>query len=281
MKKLVFASILALSNIAFAEGDPTEFLYQAVNGQKFIQGNLSYLSGSVDGIGGGEIDLKDLDLSGSYEQGLSDYLAVYGSIGFGQGEIDNTDINGLNPINLGAKYRIKAGIGQVYVQGNLGLGLLEKADENRTDGSINLTTRVGYIMTYSTAMAGLVLDLGLFSTDGENDNSGTDIEKTNGIALTGFYEMVVKEDVILGYSATYADKVGFGGPFTRGPLGGVVGIDGLETSMIDLGVYTRVPMSEKMQILGKVNYTMLMENEDAGVDGGNNLGVSAGIRYML
>lgn len=285
MKKLIVASILAVSNFAFAEGDPTEFLYQAISGQKYIQGNLNYLTSTQDGDPSGELKISDLNITGAYEQGLSDELAVYGSLGYGQGEIegpgDTADFNGLNPINLGAKYRMKLGMGQIYVQGNLGLGVLEKADENRTDGSINLSTRLGYIMTYDTAMAGLVLDLGLFSTDGEVDASGDDISKNSGLALSAFYEMVVNEEMILGYSATYASGVGFIGVNNNSPYGGVFSNDISEASLFDVAVYTRVPVSEKLQILGKVNYGFMIDQEADFLDGGSNIGVGAGIRYML
>ncbi len=284
--KAVIASLLFTGSFAFAEGDPTEFLYQAIEGQSFIQGNLGYLTSQQDQDGGNrELDYTDLELSALYELGLSDKIAVYGSIGFGQGELEivnivptTVDRNGLNPINLGVKYRMKAGPGQFYAQGNLGLGVLAEQDENRTDGSITLATRLGYLMTYDTAMAGLVLDIGLFSTDGKVKD-GSDFEKNGAFAISAFYEMVMSE-MIVGYAATYSIDAGLAGVSNGGPFGGMFVPDNFETSILDLKVYTRVPMSEKLQLLGGINYGLFMDQPE-DFDGGSNIGVNVGVRYMM
>lgn len=285
MKKILLATavMLAGSFVSAQDADPTEFLYQAKGGESFIQGNLNYLSHTTEQKVGADNDFTDLDISASYEMGLSEMMSVYGSIGFGQGELDNgvntTDFNGLNPINLGVKYRMQMGSGQLYVQGNLGLGVLAEADENRTDGSINLAARLGYIMTYETAMAGLVADLGVFSTDG-SVKDGADFNKNSAFALSAFYEMKMSE-MVVGYAATYSLDAGPAGVSNNSPFGGVFVQDDQGASILDLKVYTRIPMSEKLQLLGAINYGLILDQESDALDGGSNLGVNLGVRYFM
>lgn len=289
MKYILLTTLILSFNSAFADADggPTEYLFQAKGGQSFIQGNLNYLSHQQDAAssGGPDIEVTDLDLTAKYEMGLSDMMSVYGSVGYGDAEFEvgtaaSGDLSGLNPINLGMKYRMSAGPGQFYAQGNLGLGALEKKDDNRMDGSINLSTRLGYIMSYASAASGLVLDFGLFTTDGEDDSSGSDIKHKNGLALTAFYEML-SADMVYGLAGSYGINTFPTGPSTSG-LSGLFPEESSEVSVFDLKVYTRIPMSEQMHLLGSVNYGMILDQDDtAGFDGGSNLGVNIGLRYLM
>lgn len=286
MKHILIATISMVfaTSYANAEGDPTEFLYQAKGGQSFIQGNINYLSSKQDGVTAApDTEITDLDFSGKYELGLSDMMSIYAGVGFAQGELDTgvftRDMNGLNPINLGVKHRMAMGHGQLYVQGNLGLGLIEKQDDNnRTDGSINLAARLGYIMNYESASSGLVLDLGLFSTDGE-PKAGDKFKKKGGFAVSAFYEMLMT-DMIIGYAATYSLKASPLGISGSG-LSSMFTTEEAETSILDFKVYTRIPMNEQLQLLGGLNYGLILDQSDDTLDGGSNLGVNVGVRYLM
>lgn len=285
MKKIIFLSILLSTFSAFADGDPTEFLYQAKSGETYLQGNFSNLTNTQDFEAGGEAEFKDMDLSVIYETGLSDSTSFYGSIGYGQGEtqgtITPTEFNGLNPINLGLKYRRAAGVGQFYAQGNLEVGSLQKFDENRTDGSFNVSARLAYIMSYVSSSAGFVFDLGLMSTDGKDKANSDEIPKSKGFALSAFYEMLFSETVI-GSSLTYSADSGVAGLSNNSPMGGLFTFkDASEASILDLKIYTRIPAGEKIHLLGGINYGMILDQVDTQFDGGNNFGINLGVRYKM
>jgi hypothetical protein len=288
MKHILLLTTLffALSSAHAESGsDPSEFLFQAKGGQSFIQGNINYLSHNSDPAtsGGPKLEVTDKDLTARYEMGLSDMMSVYGSVGFGQADVKvgpfSGDLNGINPVNLGMKYRMAAGPGQFYAQGNLGLGLFEKNNDTRMDGSMNLSARLGYLMSYESASSGLVLDLGLFSTDGEDESTGNDIKHKKGLALTAFYEML-SADMVYGLAVTYGVNMFPTSPSTSG-LSGLFPEDESEASLLDLKIYTRVPMSEHMHLLGSVNYSTILDQTDPGFDGGDNLGVNIGLRYLM
>src|SRR5690606_36057437 len=139
---LYFSSTTAV----WAQDVRSEFLFQADAGQSFIQGNIQHFKITQKEISGPEIDMKDLGFFFAYEHGMSEMMSLYGNIGYGKTDIADgvMELNGLNPINLGAKFRLMMGSGEVYIRTNLGVGLLENSDCggsgfscNRTDGSLN------------------------------------------------------------------------------------------------------------------------------------------------
>lgn len=286
-KMLMLLATLYSAHFAFAGDDPTEFLYQAKGGTSFVQGNLNYLMHDEDLDPTGSIEITDMDITAKYEMGFSDMLAVYGSLGFGQATFKLTglpedDMNGLDPINLGVKYRMAMGPGQIYVQGNLGLGLLEKdKGDNRMDGSMNLAARLGYIMSYDTASSGLVVDFGLFSTDGKDDATDNEFEKEGSFAISAFYEMMMT-DMVFGLAGTYSIDGGFGGIGGTSLYGLFTGKNADDNySIFTLKAYTRIPMAEGLQLLGSLGYGFLTDIEHPGDDSGSNIDVNVGIRYLM
>lgn len=285
---LVAAAMVFAGSFANAADTNGEYFFQPKGGEKIVQGNFNYLMHSQDAkVGNGTSDFNDMDINATFEMGLSDMLAVYGNIGYGTGTAETTgnpdsDFDGIDPINLGVKYRMDMGPGEVFVRGNLGLGLLEDSKgDNRQDGSINLALRLGYQMNLDTALAGFSLDYGVFSTDGTVDATNADIEKKGYMALSAFYEMMMSDMVfggVLTYSLDGAPAFGGNSPFS-GQFGGKNG--GLETSIVNVKAYTRIPMSEKMFLLGGLGYGHIIDQESANFDGGSNINVDLGFRMML
>ena len=253
-------------------------------------------------IDSSDISFTDMNFQFFYEMGLSDMLALYASLGYGMGEgeasrgLFNEEIkaSGLNPIDLGLKYRLPLGMGQVHVQGNLSLGFLEKNNgENRVSGSQALAFRLAYTMDYGSAMSGIVFDMGAYAGDkelDEDDDSSSDdevdsIKRKAGMALSVFYESMVANGV-LGGALSYSMGMGVLGAQNKSHLGGVFRNEGTNISVLDIRFYTRMPISEGLAFIGNLNYSMLLGSEKdfdsaAEVKDFSHIGLGLGVRYMF
>lgn len=288
----ILASLLFLFGPAFvyAQDTRSEFFYQAGADEAFIQGNLEYLYHKTQ-TNGPSFNIKDTGINLAFEQGLNSLFSIYGNMGFGVGKlsgITEADFTGIDPINLGAKARMIIGPGEFYGKANLGFGALSdldcdsSGDCNRTDGSIDLALRLGYLLSQDTFSFGFAIDIGLFATDGRNKLLDVDIEKEGGVALTAFYERLIT-DKILGAALSYTMS-GMSGSAKFDPfIWGLFNADGSgdDANFLGLKLYTRAPLNEGLAILGSINYDFALSHNDNGVDSGHNFGVNVGARLML
>ncbi|MCO5113835.1 MAG: hypothetical protein M9899_06645 [Bdellovibrionaceae bacterium] len=269
---------------AQANETKSEFFYQAGADESFIQGSIRHHAVELESITGESVSIKDLNIKLAYEIGLSDSLAAYGNIGYG--DLDFAGIltaKGLDPFNFGVKYQMQAGVGQFFARANLGVGLLGKLDCdnecNRTDGSINLALRAGYLWTLENAFVGLALDYGLFSTDGKLKGSNDDINKKGSAIISAFYERIVA-DMIFGGQISYSHS-GIGGTNSDTPLAGFFYGDDVNgsTDFLGLTFYTRVPMATGFSLLGSIAYERILDTDGVGIDSGYVFGLNIGGRY--
>ena len=313
IRLLILITIFLASSFARAEHGSSEFLYQAGEGESYFQGSFDYLMHErseetlisprppAESIKISDTSsFTDMNFQFFYEMGLSDMLALYASLGYGmgEGEVDakgspliKTEANGLNSIDLGLKYRLSLGMGQVHVQGNLSLGFLEKNNgENRVSGSQALTFRLAYTMDYGSAMSGIMFDIGAYAGDKEfddDDGKAVDpIKRKAGMALSAFYESMVAKGV-LGGALSYSMGMGLLGAQNKSHLGGAFRDERVNLSVLDIRFYTRMPISDGVDFIGNLNYSMLLgaekdsNNFTQEVKDLSNIGLGLGVRYMF
>lgn len=316
--RLFTAAILLVSGAANANHSSTEFLYQAGKGESYLQGNIDYLISeqTVSYADSKPFDesMTDINLQFAYEMGFYEMLAAYVSLGYGHGkqvfdgEIDiNSEVNiirnvGLNPIDLGLKYRMDLGPGQLYLQGNLSLSFEKlKSDKassvvtlNRMMGSHSVSTRLAYIMDYSGSMSGgIVFDISLYATAPEGDDIR--FKRNPGMAFSLFYEKILADNVF-GGAFTYSMNTGWAGLHSKSFYGGLYKISGDRINdseglaLADFQLYTRILlMAENLYLLGNLNYNLgeekLMVNEEDEILSEDhdisNLGFGLGLRYTF
>lgn len=294
MKLFIVLMVSCFSAVSFAQDVANEFFYQAKQGKMFVQADYFRNSYTIDatdpGAGDGEIKANDNILQAAFELGITDVFSVYGNIGYGAFKAedkyegiaaDSYSADGLNPLNLGAKASVGVGPGKVFTRANLNLGALDKEDCgtdgdncNRTDSSNKLALRLGYLMSYESGFAGIALDLGLLSTDGEDVN-GEKYEYKNGFGVTAFYEHIYKQG-ILGSSLNYRQGV-----LDDSSLTNVFSINSFKVDILSLNFYTRVPLVEGYDLLANVNYKISSESDEEGVNDITGYSFGLGLRVAL
>lgn len=284
---LIFlASYVSFITPSWAQDVRSEFLFQADEGQSFIQANVQNFKLTQKEVGGAESDSKDLNFFFAYEKGMSDLMSIYGNLGYGKAELAGgfMEAKGLNPINLGAKFRMAMGSGELYARTNLGVGLLEKSSCdtagttiscNRTDGSLNLALRLGYLWSFDSAFFGMAIDYGLFSTDAKSKD-GFESEKSGSLLASVFYEWLMA-DMIIGGLVNYST----GGGVLQELRGSFTDKDASDIHVMGLKLYTRVPLYDNMTFLGAVIYDTIVNEDDDLADGGSGFGLNFGLRIAL
>ena len=299
---------------------PSEFFYQVNQGESYLQVNIDYASSAQQqqqqnfNFGGANFtpntSLRGINYQLAYEIGLLDMLAAYISIGQGRDVIETeanfnnvnslqTQTNtfvGLNPIDLGLKFRMGLGPGVAYIQGNLKLGSIENTNYsidqdgnlnnifnyqiNRMTGRDEVALRLGYAFSYDNYSFGSAIETGIFSENRSQQqqqplfagNPNINLLRKSGTVFSLFHERMVRDKHILGVLLTYASGVGLVGPYSRSVWGGVFRDANIvdESSLIEGRLYGRVQITDHFHLLGNLGYSSARFQFGEGNNNNNN-----------
>lgn len=296
MKTLgIIIFLLAISQAGFAQDTQSEFFYQAYGSRDFVQAQYYYENISHDGTSAApynKLKYRVTDVKFSFETGITDRLAFYSNVGYGNDKLDSIGyFKGVDPLNLGMKYRFTAGRGEVFTKTNIGASLWEKVDCNasggflgcnRLDNSLNISVRLGYLFTFDETYVGFAAEYGVYTSDGQNKSSGESFDKKGNLILTAFYEKVMGEKVF-GGAIEYA-QTAIGGHAGHSIYSGIFVADvaqELGAQFLTFKGYGRVPFWDDFELVGGVHYGMVLDQETDFLDGGSAFGFNLGLRLHL
>lgn len=286
--------VLAYSHSALALDQRSEAFYQAEEEEHVMQWNAHYGRGKhSNDIPNFDIKIQNTYINFSYEYGMSDLWSLYAQLGYGEDSIrDVMKMQGLDPLQVGTKYRFKFSASEIFTRLNMSLGLWDKFDCdggtasaptlkcNRIDQSINLSAQLGYILHLSDAYIGASLQGGLVSTKGKNELTSDDIKKSAAVTAKIFYERLFEKN-LWGGSMQYSSG-SLAGTHGNSMITGVFyGDRNQRTQSIQLKTYTRIPINETLSFLGSVYYEYAVDYKSNFMDSGHSYGAQLGLRYSF
>lgn len=266
--------VLGLATVFFGIGAQaqiaSEYLFQAPQGQSYVEVKLNENSLRYRGVGGSPIPIQLRNYSVNYEWGMTEQIAIYGSVLYSSSVFEGFH-SGFGPLQLGTKFAQEIGPGLFFSKLNIAANVIEgKLDCNGSgkcnvsDSSISADIQLAYRWSLTNAFTGFSLNYGIFSTDMEAEG-GSSNDKKGYLTLSAFYERAINEN-LWGLALSYISQGGFMGTSDAYPYSGNNIIVDSETFIFDvyaLSAYLRAALGEKTHLITEVEYSRVLNQRDS------------------
>ena len=281
LKSILIVALSVCANFAWAHS--SEMFYQPLKSQTLLEGNIIHRQLEYDTstlLGTTTTDFSDTALNLKIEHGFSDVYSGYFQIGYGSGEFDQTlftrEYNGLDMIRVGGQYqRHNDEMGRFLGTFDLAYGLGENDGENRTGNQLVLTIGIGYEKHMGENLFGGHVSYGLIATDLKIENA-PDAEADGNLSLKLYYERSVGESSM--GPMIFAGKLAYeqsGQTYWQSSY-----LDGGDITWLVPGLYTRIPMSERLHLLARLDYRLSID-EFTGLDSADGFDIGLGARMIF